>query len=139
MRKMASGHACHLRGTEEPDEGRESLNPQPCLDQSLADREAASLFRTLWPKITDDNYLSLFGFRRFRTTHLLNLRFLEKEIDDVDHQIFQAGLKLGHTPTSVDKLGLRHGKKDAHAAGNEEVVTRGLVLRIRDLIKQYGE
>lgn len=116
----------------------ERLEPQQSCDKSPDDLETVKLFRDLWGKVTDDNYLTLYGFRRFRTTHLLNLRFLEKEIDTLDHQIFQAGLKLGHIPTSVDKLGLRHGKIDTCALGMEEVMTRETMLKMRDLIRQYG-
>ena len=124
--------------TTEPCKRTESLEPQESCDMSPDDPETANLFRDLWGKVTDDNYLTLYGFRRFRTTHLLNLRFLEKEIDTLDHQIFQAGLKLGRITTSVDKLGLRHGKLDPCALGMEEVMTRESVLKMRDLIRQYG-
>ena len=119
-------------------EKSEELRPQQSCDQSTGDLETASSFRDLWCKATDDNYLTLYGFRRFRTTHLLNLRYLEKEIDALDHHIFQAGLRLGDRPSSVDKLGLRHGKIDAQALGMEEVMTRETVLKMRDLTKQYG-
>lgn len=124
--------------TINPCKRAESLQSQQSCDQSPEDLETANLFRDLWGKVTDDNYLTLYGFRRFRTTHLLNLRFLEKEIDTLDHQIFQAGLKLGHTFASVDKLGLQHGKIDACALGVEEVMNRELVLKMRELIMQYG-
>ena len=99
---------------------------------------AAQLFRKLWCNATDDNYFTLYGFRRFRTAHLLNLRFLEDEIDKIDHKIFQAGMKLGYSPGIKDKLGLRHGKKDLDAQGADDVVNQELVLKLRDLLKQYG-
>ena len=114
---------------------------QSCdCDRSSEDLTVASLFRDLWRKATDDNHLTLYGFRRFRTTHLLNLRYLEEEIDVIDHRIFQAGLRLGHVPPSPspDKLGLRHGRIDTSALGHGEVMDRELVLRMRELIKQYG-
>ena len=107
-------------------------------EKSGEDQETAHLFRKLWLKVTDDNGLTLHGFRRFKTTHLLNLRFMEEEIDRLDHQIYQAGLKLGFKPTSIDKLGLRHVKRDASALGAEQVITEDLVLRLRELLKQYG-
>ena len=94
-------------------------------------------FRKHWPNVTEDNYFTLYGFRRFRTTHLINLRFLEEEIARVDHQIFQAGLSLGHSHT-VDKLGLKHGKRDQNPPIMSELFNGELVLRLRDLIKQYG-
>lgn len=120
------------------DKSAQSLNPQQSCDRSPKDLETANQFHDIWCKATDDNYLTLYGFRRFRTTHLLNLRYLEKEIDALDHQIFQAGFKLGHIPSSLDKLGLQHGKIDPCASGNGEVMTRELVLKMRDLIRQYG-
>ena len=124
--------------SNEPDKRAGSLNPQRRHKRSREDRETANLFHDIWRKVTDDNYLTLYGFRRFRTTHLLNLRYLEAEIDTLDHQIFQAGLKLGHIPTPVDKLGLQHGKIDPCASGNVEAMTRELVLKLRELIMQYG-
>ena len=45
-------------------------------------------FPLLWQRSTEDNNLALHGFRRFKTTHLLNLRFLEEEIADLDHAIY---------------------------------------------------
>lgn len=115
-------------------------NPEPTRSavRMPEDKEIADLFRELWNKVTDDNHLTLYGFKRFRTTHLLNLRFLEKEIDILDRQIFQAGFKLGQSPPLEDKLGLRHGKVDRHALGVEEVMTREKILKMRELIKQYG-
>ena len=134
----------------------ESCKPRQSCDGSSSssssssseeeDLTVANLFRDLlWRKATDDNRLTLYGFRRFRTTHLLNLRFLEEEIDVLDHRIFQAGLRLGYGDgggggTCPDKLGLRHGRIDPSAAalGQGEVMSRELVLRMRELIKQYG-
>ncbi len=107
-------------------------------DKNHQDIIPPNLFRKLWLKVTDDNGLTLHGFRRFKTTHLLNLRFLEEEIDKLDHDIYQAGLKLGYKPTPVDKLGLRHGKRDANALDAEQVITGELVLKLRDLLRQYG-
>ncbi|KAF2658060.1 hypothetical protein K491DRAFT_574418, partial [Lophiostoma macrostomum CBS 122681] len=51
-------------------------------------------------------------FRRFKTTHLLNLRYLENEIVGMDHTIYQAGLSLSLSPSSEDRLGLGHARKD---------------------------
>lgn len=102
------------------------------------DQKVARSFRELWRKATDDNPLTLFGFRRFQTSHLLNLRYLEEEIEKLDHEVYQAGIKLGHTPTSIDKLGLRHAKRDANALTVADVMTRENVLRLRELLKEYG-
>lgn len=110
----------------------------PCDANTLHDLSVANLFRKLWRQATDDNYFTLFGFRRFRTAHLLNLRFLEEEIDKLDHQIFQASIRLGYTPSATDKLGLRHGKRDVNAQGADETVNQELVLKLRDLLKEYG-
>ncbi len=101
--------------------------------------ETALSFRNLWSNVTDDNPLTLYGFRRFRTTHLLNLRLLETEIDEIDHKVFQAGLSLGIPSTSEDKLGLKHSKRDEHAPSPEEVLKPELALRLRQLLKEYGK
>ena len=131
---------CHHQEMNKSDEPAERLKSQRSFDTTTKeDSETANSFRNLWRKATDDNYLTLYGFRRFRTTHLLNLRYLEKEIDTLDHQIFQAGLKLGKEPKSRDRLGLQHGKVDARAQGHEEVMTRELILKTRELISQYGK
>ena len=95
-------------------------------------------FCNLWSNITDDNALTLFGFRRFRTTHLLNLRLLEAEIDEIDHKIYQTGLSLGLPSTSADKLGLKHNKRDKHAPSPEEILKPELVSKLRQLLREYG-
>ncbi|KAF8850984.1 hypothetical protein BDZ45DRAFT_768000 [Acephala macrosclerotiorum] len=77
--------------------------------------------------------------RRFKTTHLLNLRLLEEEIDRIDHQIYQAGLNLGLDPSPADRLGLRHCQKDEHAPRPEEVLDEKLILKLRDLLRQYDD
>ena len=88
--------------------------------------ETALTFRNLWNMTTDDNPLTLYGFRRFRTTHLLNLRLLETEIEtyNIDHKIYQAGLGLGLPLASADKLGLKHSKRDEHAPRPEDILKR---------------
>ena len=98
----------------------------------------AHLFKRLWPEITDDNRLTLFGFRRFRTSHLLNLRYLEDEIHHVDREIYQAGLKLGWSLPKEDRLGIRHSKQDIDAR-TPESIDRDLVLKLRGLLKSYGD
>ena len=103
------------------------------------DIEATKSFQKAWHIVTDDNYLTLFGFRRFRTAHLLNLRFLEEEIDKIDHQMFQAGLKLGNAPSAIDRLGLEYAKRDLNPRGAEEIISHELVTKLRDLLKQYGK
>ena len=100
--------------------------------------ETALLFRDLWSNVTDENALTLFGFRRFRTTHLLNLRLLVTEIDKIDHEIYQASLSLGLPSTSADKLGLRNSKRDERAPSPEEILRPELVSKLRQLLREYS-
>lgn len=95
-------------------------------------------FPALWQEATADGDLALYGFRRFKTTHLLNLRFLENEIAELDHQIYQAGLSLNLSVSKNDRLGLKHSKKDEDLPEIHGNVNRDLVWRLRDLLKQYG-
>ncbi|KFA82008.1 hypothetical protein S40288_11334 [Stachybotrys chartarum IBT 40288] len=101
--------------------------------------QTAELFRKLWPCVTDDHNLTLHGFRRFKTTHLLNLRFLEQDIAEVDRKIYQAGLSLGCEPASGDRLGLRNGTHDYNVPVLEDTITKDLVLKLRDLLQKYDE
>ena len=107
-------------------------------DQKSENIDTGRLFRGLWSNITDDNALTLYGFRRFRTTHLLNLRLLEIEIDKIDRKIYQAGLNLGLSHTGTDKLGLRHSKRDEHAPSPAAVLDPELVSKLRQLVREYG-
>ncbi|KAH8723878.1 hypothetical protein GQ44DRAFT_740640 [Phaeosphaeriaceae sp. PMI808] len=88
---------------------------------------------------SSDNNLTLNGFRRFKTTHLLNLQLLENVIAEMDHVIYQAGLSLGLNLSSTDQLGLKHGKRDANAPNIGDTVTKEFILKLRDLIRQYDE
>lgn len=108
--------------------------PDDCHGQP----EITRTFRKLWCATTDDSRLTLFGFRRFRTAHLLNLRFLEDEIHKIDHDIYQAGLQLDVPCTPADRLGLKHGKRDKNALKVEALIKPELISRLRDLLKQYG-
>ena len=94
----------------------------------------ASKFCQFWPGNTNDNNLTLHGFRRYKTTHLLNLRFLEDEIAMLDHSIYQAGLSLGHEPSVRDRLGLKSSKTDSNIPDVEKILTPDLVLELRNLI-----
>lgn len=100
--------------------------------------EASDMFCRHWRSSTADNNLTLHGFRRFKTTHLLNLRFLEQEIAELDHTIYQAGLSLDLELSAADRLGLNHCKRDINVGSNDENITQGFILKLRDLIKQYG-
>ena len=132
----------------------ENPRQEPCAADPSYTREAQSdgetapeepeftnQFRKVWLNATDDNYLTLFGFRRFRTAHLLNLRFLEEEIDKIDHKIYQAGMKLDCPIGAIDRLGLKHGKRDVADPGAARVVNvvdKDLMSRLRELLRQYG-
>ena len=106
---------------------------------SLDKDDHSTLFSQIWSDVTSDNRLTLFGFRRYRTAHLLNLRFLEAEIHKVDHELYQIGLQLDSHPGVLDRLGLQHAKRDKRQLKVEDVVNEELVLRLRALIKQYGK
>lgn len=95
-------------------------------------------FSAHWQFSTADNNLTLHGFRRFKTTHLLNLRFLEAEIAELDHAIYQAGLSLEIQPSATDRLGLKHSKRDRDIPKLEDTITNELVLKLRDLLQKYG-
>ena len=100
--------------------------------------DIATRFQRHWQMSTDDNNLTLHGFRRFKTSHLVNLRFLEEEIAQLDRIIYQAGLSLEPNYSSADRLGLRHSKRDAQTLPISSTITRELVSHLRDLIRQYG-
>ena len=104
----------------------------------FAASSAVTTFQRAWHNATDDNYLTLFGFRRFRTAHLMNLRFLEEEIDKIDHEIYQAGLKLDNSYKTVDRLALKHAKLDNDMANIGEQVHEEMRRKLRALLKQYG-
>ena len=97
---------------------------------------AVDQFDQRWRDAVDDNRLTLFGFRRYRTSHLLNLRFLETEIDHVDRAPFQAGLSLGHVPGALDRMGPKDATRDENLMAAS--VTEALILKLRKLLKDYG-
>lgn len=96
-------------------------------------------FRKRWEESTADSNLTLYGFRRFKTSHLLNLRFLEAEIAEIDHDFYQAGLSLDIEPSTTDRLGLAYCKKDAQIPRLEETISREKILKLRGLVKEYDE
>ena len=122
-------------------EGSKQDSPSSESIPSSSDREDKGCknanFEKLWREVTDDNYLTLYGFQRYRTIHLLNLRFMEAEIKEINHNIYQASISLNHIPT-LDKLGLKHVKKDVTPATIEEAVNPAIIVRLRGLLKQYG-
>ncbi|KAK8859455.1 hypothetical protein PGQ11_010189 [Apiospora arundinis] len=109
------------------------------MEPKSPNNSTAAQFREFWPRVTDDSNLTLHGFRRYKTTHLLNLRFFEDEIAKLDHAIYQAGLSLGLKPSARDRLGLKRSKIDVDVPDVEDTMTRELVLKLRALVQQYDE
>lgn len=107
-------------------------------DLGKASAKLPAKFRKHWQTATDDHNLTLHGFRRFKTAHLLNLRFLEDEIAEMDHTIYQAGLSLNIDYSPSDRLGLKHSRRDTIVPPIESTVTKELVLQLRGLLQQYG-
>lgn len=107
-------------------------------DRPVGDVCVNQSFEKIWPVITDDNALALFGFRRYRTSHLLNLRFLEEEIAKIDHKIFQAGLRLEKKRTGKDRLALSYASRDSFPEGGGPLIDDQLKQKLRALLKEYG-
>jgi hypothetical protein len=108
-------------------------------DCILNDEKAQTTFQQVWSTITDPDPQVLFGFRRFRTSHLLNLRCLEKEILEIDDRIFRAGLKLGDVHDCKDRLALAYAIQRDQTSGNKDaLVNKELIIRLRGLLQQYG-
>ena len=98
------------------------------------------MFSKVWPAVTDPNPLILFGFRRFRTSHLLVLRALEQDILKIDHEVFQAGLRLGEPTQKGGRLALDHAERDTVLEGNDvPVMDREKLDKLRGLLQQYGK
>lgn len=95
-------------------------------------------FSSHWQASTADSNLTLHGFRRFKTTHLLNLRYLEAEISETDHLLYQLGLSLDLEPSADDRLGLKHCKRDTKVPPIDKVVSKKLLGKLRRLLKEYG-
>lgn len=109
------------------------------LDGTSLDRDPDKLFGSFWRGATSDHHETLFGFRRYRTAHLLNLRFLEAEIEEIDRHLYQAGLQRDQCLDRryrVDRLGLQRAKRDSEHVG--QPVNKDLIARLRTLIKEYG-
>lgn len=107
-------------------------------NQELPGSEAVHVIRKLWPIITSDSSLTLFGFQRFRTAHLLNLRLLESEIRTLNHKLYQAGLNLNEHAIGEERLGVKYEERGVETESPTKVITEDLVLKLRDLLKQYG-
>ncbi|RDA94041.1 hypothetical protein CP533_5304 [Ophiocordyceps camponoti-saundersi (nom. inval.)] len=102
-------------------------------------RSLSNQFPNIWQASTADSNLTLHGFRRFKTTHLLNLRYLESEIAEIDHLIYQIGLGLNIEPSKVDRLGLRQCKKEKDVPCPEKALSKQLIYKLRRLMKEYDE
>ncbi|RII22703.1 hypothetical protein CUC08_Gglean013421 [Alternaria sp. MG1] len=114
------------------------MSTSPPIHEPLGRTSSVDAFRRCWVASTADNNLTLHGFRRFKTTQLLNLRFLENEIAEMDHIVYQAGLSLGLSPSPGDRLGLQHSKRDADVPKINDVITQEFISKLRDLIKEYS-
>jgi len=98
----------------------------------------ASRFSQSWPIATADSNVTLHGFQRFKTTHLINLRLMEQEIAEMDRKLYQAGLSWGHDISSADRLGLGAARRDSDTTNANETITTEFVEKLRRLISQYG-
>lgn len=114
---------------------------QKVLDLSPSqDLSRSSIFHKVWSRSTEDKNISLYGFRRYKTSHLVNLRFLEEEISELDHKIYQAGLNLDNDTRNrnSDRLGLRYSHRDCSVPALQDTITDSMVLKMRNLLKEYG-
>lgn len=114
-------------------------SPQCSHDNSPEADGKAKQFLKHWQSSTDANNITLHGFRRYKTTHLMNLRYLEDEISVLDHKIYQAGMNFGPDPGPYDRLGLKHAKRDMNVPDVKEVTNQNFILKLRELIQQYGK
>ena len=114
------------------------MSTSPSVHKPLGDTNLVDAFRRCLVASTAGNNLTLHGFRRFKTTQLLNLRFLENKIADIDHIVYQASLSLGLSPSPGDRLGLQHSRRDADVLKVNDVITREFITKLRDLIKEYS-
>jgi len=105
-------------------------------DSSKNTFDYLSGFPDHWRSSTSLEKVPLFGFRRFRTSQLLNIRFLEDEISTLDREIYQAGLQL---PIQYVSENHEHARRDPNAAGPNKVINETTIHRLRTLLKQYSK
>ena len=129
----------------QPESGSYEHPQKEFTDQSFIDdflhvssEEMRASFREIWSDTISDHRLTLFGFRRYRTTHLVNLRYLELELEKISNVIFQAGMQLDQPPSDLDRLGLRYIRKQPGTSAKLEIINGNTILRLRELIKEYG-
>ncbi|KAJ6780188.1 hypothetical protein PWT90_04448 [Aphanocladium album] len=125
------------QGLEHPKASKESVAVRADSLEAEVD-ETAHVFARVWPNITDDNALTLFGFRRFRTAHLLNIRMLENEITEANRKVMTAGAALGIPLPARNKLGLGYGTRRAAWELNP-VMDHAFMANLRRLLKEYDE
>ncbi|KAM6486530.1 hypothetical protein HDV62DRAFT_219129 [Trichoderma sp. SZMC 28011] len=109
------------------------------MEPSQTSQSLSEQFPNHWQASTADSNLTLHGFRRFKTSHLLNLRYLEAEVAEIDHLIYQLGLSLNVEPSSTDRLGLKHCKRDEILPSTDQAVSKELIQRLRQSLKEYDE
>ena len=129
-----STHTSNICVDSQPVKGNRDEGDEP-------DSYYSDLFSKSWNISTSDYHSSLFGFRRYRTSHLINLRFLEAEIHQMDRDLYQAGLKLDQPldrDHALDRLGLKQAKRDSSELNAEANVDKASIMRLRGLIKEYG-
>lgn len=80
----------------------------------------------------------MFCFRRYRTSHLLNLRFLEDEIAKTELELYQAGMSLDVDPECKDDMKSRTATGETDSPQVEDIINQECVFRLRNLIKEYG-
>lgn len=109
--------------------------------QATSERELGILaaFVKVWRIATADKNMTMHGFRRFKTSHLVNLRLLEHELEQLDREVFQAGMKLDAPISKIDRLGLGKSQRDRDAKAASEVINRNTVMRLRRLVQEYGK
>ncbi|KAH8744388.1 hypothetical protein F5883DRAFT_364631, partial [Diaporthe sp. PMI_573] len=90
-----------------------------------------------WQLASADSNLTLYGFRCFKTTYLLNLCFLKNKIAELDYIIYQASLTLRLDYVPANKLGLKYYKKDLNISSISTIITEDLVLKLYNLFRQY--
>ncbi|KAK2049425.1 hypothetical protein LZ31DRAFT_514319 [Colletotrichum somersetense] len=95
-------------------------------------------FHAHWQSSTADEDVTLYGFSRFRTIHLLNLRFLEDEISELNRLVYQAGLSLSENPPSRKRLDMEF-RWDGMSSEPSKTINHKLVTKLRDLLRQYDE
>jgi len=101
--------------------------------------EISKIFPKIWQCSTADSNLSLHGFKRFKTSHLVNLRFLEQDLAVLDDKIYQNGLRLGIKHAPEDRLVLKHSRIDTAVPSPKDTMSRELILQLRDAVKEYGK